>query len=104
MNKYIDIANSAGSARTVRATGVASVFVDKATTPDSPIIILYGNGSKWTVSPTDTGGGVDDSFIDADAFAIGKAIADTAATNWREVSSTFSKTLSQPIATIAFTF
>ena len=49
MNKYIDIANAAGNAKTVRATGVASVFVDKATTPDSPIIILYGNGSKWTV-------------------------------------------------------
>ena len=62
-----------------RATGVASVFVDKATTPDSPIIILYGNGSKWTVSPTANDAG-DDSFSDADAFAIGKcAIADTAA-------------------------
>ena len=101
MNKYIDIANAAGNAKTVRATGVASVFVDKATTPDSPIIILYGNGSKWTVSPTPTAG--DDSFSDADAFAIGKAIADTAATNWREVSSTFSKTLSQPILNVVFT-
>lgn len=102
MNKYIDISTAAGAAKNVRATGVASVFVDKATTPDSPIIILYGNGSKWTVSPTATAG--DDSFSDADAFAIGKAIADTAATNWREVSSTFSKTLSQPIDSIAFTF
>ena len=80
---------------------MASVFVDKATTPDSPIIILYGNGSKWTVNPTTTAG--DDSFSDADAFAIGKAIADTAATNWREVSSTFSKTLSQPILNVVFT-
>ena len=98
MNKYIDIANAAGNAKTVRATGVAAVAVDDTATPDT-IIIQYANGSKWTVTPSGVG-----NFTDADALKVAEAIVDTASTNWREVSSTFSGTLSQPILNLVFTF
>ena len=97
MNKYIDIANAAGNAKTVRATGVAAVAVDDTATPDT-IIIQYANGSKWTIFSSAS------DFTDADALKVADAIVDTASTNWREVSSTFSGTLSQPILSLSFTF
>jgi len=97
MNKYIDIANAAGNAKTVRATGVAAVAVDDTASPDS-IIIQYANGSKWTIVSSAS------DFTDADALKVADAIVDTASTNWREVSSTFSGTLSQPILSLSFTF
>ena len=97
MNKYIDIANAAGNAKTVRATGVAAVAVDDTATPDT-IIIQYANGSKWTIASSAS------DFTDADALKVADAIVDTASTNWREVSSTFSGTLSQPILNLTFTF
>lgn len=97
MNKYIDIANAAGNAKTVRATGVAAVAVDDTASPDT-IIIQYANGSKWTITSSAS------DFTNADALKVAEAIVDTASTNWREVSSTFSGTLSQPILNLAFTF
>ncbi len=102
MNKYIDISTAAGAATSVRATGVASVYVDQTVSPDAPLIIMYRNGSKYTITATATAG--DDSFTNADADILGKAIVNTASTNWREVSSKFDAQLSQPIATTAFTF
>jgi hypothetical protein len=97
MNKYIDISTAAGAATSVRATGVAAVARD-ANVLIKPIIIQYTNGSKITINPS---GG---DFTDADAFKVGQAIVDTASTNWKEVSSTFSGTLSLPIQSITFTF
>lgn len=98
MNKYIDISNSSGTVFTVRATGVAAVAIDTAAPLNKTIIIQYTNGSKVTVVPS----GAD--FTDADALKVAEDIIDTASTNWREVSSTFSGTLSAPINNLLFTF
>ena len=98
MNKYIDISNSLGTVKTVRATGVAAVAIDQSVLLAKPIVIQYTNGSKVTISPLGT------DFTDDDALKVAKAIIDTASTNWREVSSTFSETLSVPINAAIFTF
>ena len=54
MNKYIDISTAAGAATSVRATGVASVYVDQTVSPDAPLIIMYRNGSKYTITARNT--------------------------------------------------